>query len=81
MFLWRDIELASKIDFYGNDYFCLKIQYPDKGTFFLAETFRIFQELLELPVAKISGRNSWFSICSRYLKIACEFGIIDVIRF
>jgi hypothetical protein len=54
MFLWRDIELASKIDFYGNDYF-LKIHYPDKETFFLVESFRIFQELLELPVAKISG--------------------------
>ncbi len=33
--------------------FYLQVQYLAKGTFFLAETFRIFQKLLELPVAKI----------------------------
>ncbi len=58
----------------------LKIQYPDKGTLFLAETFRISQELLELPVAKISGRNSLFLVCARYLKMTCKFSIMGVIQ-
>jgi hypothetical protein len=65
MFLCRDIEFSNKLDFcdmfVANDYF-LKIQYLDKGTFFSAETFRIFWESLTLSMGKISDQNSiiWF---------------------
>jgi len=45
MFLSEDIEFSNKLDFcdmsVGSDY-CLEIEYLEKGTFFLAETFRIF---------------------------------------
>jgi hypothetical protein len=58
----------------------LEIQYLEQGTFFLAETFGIFQELLDLSIAKISDRNSSFSLCGTYLKIAFKFEKTVIIR-
>jgi hypothetical protein len=47
MFLCRDIELSSKLDFsamsVASDWF-LKIQYLEKRIFVLTETFRTIQE-------------------------------------
>ncbi len=62
MLLFRDIELSSKLDFcdmsVGSDYF-LELQYLEQGTFFLAETFKIFSEPLNLSTREISGQNSF----------------------
>jgi hypothetical protein len=40
MYLSRDIDFSSELSL--GDLFVARDQYPEKGTFFLAETFRIF---------------------------------------
>jgi hypothetical protein len=60
MFFSRDIEFSSELSFrdlsLASDYFS-KIQYLEKGRFFLAETFRIFKASLDLFMGKISDRK------------------------
>ena len=56
MFLCRDIEFSSKVDFHdmsiADDYFS-KIRYLDNETFFSVETLRILEESLGLSMDKI----------------------------
>ena len=76
MFLSRDIEFSRKPDFcdlfVASDYF-LEIQYLEKETLFLAETFRIFYGPLDLSTSKISGRNSVIWFFGKYLGMGWKF--------
>jgi hypothetical protein len=48
--------------------FFLKIQYPDKGTFFLVETLKIFQEFLQCEIFFLPGIDSSVEISRKIEK-------------